>query len=115
MTIDQIHAAVAAHKPVSRRQVIRYMLDDLKISPSGARQRPQQYPDGADKLILAHLGVGHYPVVTVAEYARLGAKALLDTKQRAQSTGTAWKKRRPASTLPTMSQLRAERQKARGK
>ena len=97
MTIAQISKTLKhAAKPSSRLQVHRY-IRAVGILPVGARQRPQQYPDGTDKLILAHLGANHYPVAPIV---------------RARNNGTAWKT--PRAKLPTMSQLRAERQKARG-
>lgn len=96
MTIDQIREGVAIMKPVSRRQIIRYLVQ-LNIKPEGIRQRPQHYPHNAASLILDALG----PV----------------NPMRARNTGTAWKTPRAkvAAKLPTMPQLRAERQKARGK
>lgn len=56
MTTPQIHSTVNALKPVSYRQVLRY-LETLQIKPLGIRQRPQQYPDDAADKILASLGL----------------------------------------------------------
>lgn len=55
MTTKQILKAVSPLKPVSHRQLIRYLVA-FNIKPLGIRQRPQQYPaDTADR-ILKHLG-----------------------------------------------------------
>jgi hypothetical protein len=57
LTIPQIEAALAAHqKPLSRRQVYRY-LAQLNLEPIGARQRPQRYPAHTARTILTHLGI----------------------------------------------------------
>lgn len=78
MTIDQITNTVAASKPVSRRQVIRY-LNDCRISPIGIRQRPQQYPaDSADR-ILTHLGLGK---VSAPKPARLPSMRELQNERK---------------------------------
>lgn len=90
MTIDQIHERVALLKPVSRRQLIRYIVK-LQIKPEGIRQRPQHYPFNAASRILDALG----PV----------------NPMTAKNNGTAWKT--PRAKLPTMPQLRAARKKAR--
>ncbi len=83
MTIEQITQTVAAVKPASRRQVVRY-LNALEISPVGARQRPQNYPDDAANRILKHLGLN----------------------------GGAQAKRQASTRIPSMAELRAERKKA---
>ena len=88
MTIDQIQEKLAPFKPASKRQVIRY-LNACKVKPMGIRQRPQQYPANAVDKIMMRLGLV-YGV----------KKAVL--KFNAQVRG-----------LPSMSELRATRQKAR--
>ena len=92
MTLQSICGQLeSAGKPAHLKTVHNY-LRTLKIKPLGARQRPQNYPADSAARILQHLGLA--PIV------------------RARNNGTAWKT--PRAKLPTMSQLRAERQKARG-
>jgi hypothetical protein len=72
MTIDQITQQVNATKPVSRRQVLRY-LRNFEIRPvSKHQQRPQQYPEDAGNRILAELGL---KVVSMPQLRRERAKA----------------------------------------
>lgn len=66
MTLIEIIAAVCEHKPVGRRQIIRYR-DALKIKPMGVRQRPQQYPADSAERILIHLGISAVPVASFVE------------------------------------------------
>ena len=56
MTIEQITKQVSGTKPVSRRQVARY-LKNFEIRPVGRRQNPQNYPDDAAKRILQEFGL----------------------------------------------------------
>jgi hypothetical protein len=112
MTIDQIHQFVRTLKPVSRRQVCRY-LKEFNIAPSGHRQRPQQFPPESGGIILTKLGFGRQ--VEALKEKHLGELSTLKLQvvtPGARNTGTAWKTRR--AELPTMDQLRAERKKARG-
>lgn len=57
MTIKQIQKEVSSTKPVSRRQLFRY-LRTLEIKPVGRlQQKPQHYPENTPNLILAELGL----------------------------------------------------------
>jgi hypothetical protein len=91
MTIHEITEAIQPHKLVSKRQVIRYM-NACKIKPSGARQRPQRYPDNSANLVLVHLGI--VPPV----------RKSFEADKRATKAG-----------IPSLNALRAEKKKARGK
>ena len=72
MTIDQITKEVGSTKPISRRQVLRY-LRDFEIKPvSKHRQRPQHYPDDAALRILTELGL---KVVSMPQLRRERSKA----------------------------------------
>ena len=73
MTIIQIQERVSERKPVSQKQVFRY-LKVCKIKPAGLRQRPQQYPDDAADRILETLGL---KIVSMNE--------LRDVRRRAKS------------------------------
>lgn len=97
MTIDQITQRVTALKPVSRRQVIRY-LNDCDIKPSGARQRPQQYPQNSAIVILHHLGLAEAEELTTS--AGNGVAAGRSAKKGA------------AVRIPSMAELRNTRRKA---
>jgi hypothetical protein len=55
MTLQEIRQIVSEKKPISRQHLYTY-LQDLKIKPIGARQRPQRYPDDAPIRILVRLG-----------------------------------------------------------
>lgn len=55
-TIEDIHSEVNRVKPVTRRQVYRY-IKQFHIRPAGARQRPQLYPDDAGQRIVAEFGI----------------------------------------------------------
>jgi len=64
MNIEQIHETVSLKKPVSRRQLFRYM-SACNIQPLGVRQRPQRFPTNAPERIFRFLGFnqssGHRP------------------------------------------------------
>jgi hypothetical protein len=55
MTASEIREKVSQQKPVSRPQLYRY-IKALNITPIGARQKPQRFPDDAADRILIHLG-----------------------------------------------------------
>jgi hypothetical protein len=55
MTIEKILETLAPAKPMSRTTLYNW-LRKLQIKPIGARQNPQQYPDGTPEKILAKLG-----------------------------------------------------------
>lgn len=89
MTIAQIQTDLArAGKPSSEAQLRRYFTA-LGIKRQGARQRPAQYPDNATARIMAHLTGSDLPPLDTAA-ARV-------------------------AKLPSMSQLRNVRKKARAK
>ena len=79
MTIPEIHNRVSAVKPVSQRQLQRY-LAQLNIKPSGIRQRPQQYPETAPQSILAALGLSYGSPLVPAPQTRSSA-GLISAKQ----------------------------------
>jgi hypothetical protein len=57
ITLDDISKQVCAVKPVSRRQILRYMRS-CKIKPAGAlRQKPEHYPADSAERILSRLGL----------------------------------------------------------
>lgn len=57
MTIKEIEAVLDdAGKPVSRAMIYVYF-NRIGISPAGANQRPQQYPEDTADRIKAHLGL----------------------------------------------------------
>lgn len=60
MTINQILDEINVHKACSLPQVKRY-LKAAGISPLGARQRPQPYPEDSGKRILVYLGFSDSP------------------------------------------------------
>jgi hypothetical protein len=112
MTIDQITEAIQPHKPVSKRQVIRY-LNDCEIRPIGNRQRPQRYPDNAPNRILVHLGIVPDVAIRFAADSAGNGVTTRPYPTRKEMAGILREKRR--SALPSMRQLRNERKKARGK
>lgn len=74
MTIDEIHSQIARVKPVSRRHAQRF-LKQLNISPIGARQRPQHYPENSAQLILQHLGFAtSQKIISVKKAKQLAGK-----------------------------------------
>lgn len=75
MTIDQITHEVNRVKPVSRRQVLRY-ISDFEIKPvSKHRQRPQIYPDDSAARIITELGLGVVTLNTMRAVRRKAQKA----------------------------------------
>lgn len=78
ITLKQIHASVTRVKPVSRRQLFRY-LKRLKIKPVGMRTVPRLYPDDAADLIVTELGVP-----TMAQLRDLRRRSM-SAKSRAQN------------------------------
>ena len=95
MTIEEIHKEVSAVKPVSRRQVLRYMKAAF-IQPIGCRQRPQPYPDDTAERIKKLLGLngnGH-------------------RKPAARNGGNG---REGVVTMPALRKARAAARKARAK
>lgn len=64
MTIVEITKQLSRRKPVSRRQVHRY-LSECKILPSGRRQRPQQYPANAVEKLTEWLGLDAGGVISL--------------------------------------------------
>lgn len=62
MTTKQtLRQLAAAGKQVTVQQLYRYF-NKLEISPSGAPQRPQQYPEDTAQRILQHLGLVPAPL-----------------------------------------------------
>lgn len=110
MTLQQIKAEIDPLKVVSRPQLYNY-LAALGIEALGARQRPQNYPQDTADRIKKHLGL--VPVQAATRSENKWPKNYPPALVRALNTGTAWKK--PKAKIPTMTQLRAERKKARGK
>ena len=89
MTIAQIQTDLAtAGKASSEAQIRRYFAA-LGIQRQGARQRPAQFPDNSSVMILGYLNGVNLPPLDTAT-ARV-------------------------AKLPSMSQLRTERKKARAK
>ena len=84
MTIDQIQKEVSAAKPVSRRQVIRY-LNQCSIRPAGTiRQKPQQYPEDAPVKIKIALGLAK-PEARIATMPQLRDVRRRATKRNGNS------------------------------
>ena len=91
MTTKQtLKELAAAGKAVSLQQLYRYF-NQIGISPSGANQRPQQYPADTARRVLAHLGFAEAvtteraelpPVNTAA--AIIGVRPLLKIRKQAK-------------------------------
>lgn len=76
MTTTQIRKEIhKAGKEVSHAQLYRY-LAELRVSPAGARQRPQRYPEDTAERILKHLGFssGGRGLATSSPTVQTGAK-----------------------------------------
>ena len=100
-TITAILLELHKHKTCSRMQLYRY-IDQLKIEPAGARQRPQLYPDDTAGRILTHLGLNG---------TNGGQPNPGPTVNPEFQCGSAWPDRGPG--VDTLEQLRRVRNKAR--
>jgi len=82
MTLEQIRITVSAIKPVSLRQVVRYVRA-AGVKPTGARTRPRWYPDNAAAKVLAHLGVEPRSAPRIVSMRQL--RAVRDKAQKARA------------------------------
>ena len=73
MTITQIHVEVSRARPVTLRQLWRWV-KKLNIKPLGIRQRPQQYPADAADTILRALGLTPQPKSSIPTMKQLKAE-----------------------------------------
>lgn len=89
LRIENILAAVREHKTCSMATLYRY-LKSAGVEPLGARQRPQIYPNDAALKVLAHLGIVSPAPATAAPTNGKNGHGLV-----------------------SLTQLRAERKKAR--
>lgn len=62
ITVNQIHAEVAAVRPCSRRQLHRY-IRAAGIRPFTDKVKPFPYPDDAASRVIAHLGLAGIPTM----------------------------------------------------
>ena len=73
MTITQIHVEVSRARPVTLRQLWRWV-KKLNIKPLGIRQRPQQYPEDSAELIITALGLTRQPKASIPTMKQLKAE-----------------------------------------